>query len=244
MLPFFKIYNLTIYSYPLLMGVAWAIAYHLVNFLNIRFEIKFEKLKIFFWGCFLSSWLGAKLFFILTSQGLADYSYINSANFWLGGGFVFYGGLIFAFIFYYLFNRMYPQHIDKYYIFIPALGLGHAIGRLGCLLAGCCYGIETDHGFSIHLHGANRVPIQLYESLGLLLITFFILKKLKSEFNIIALYLLLYSVLRFVLEFYRGDGIRGVWIVGLSTSQIISMVIVAGMSINLALRAWRKSVAN
>jgi phosphatidylglycerol:prolipoprotein diacylglycerol transferase len=117
--------------------------------------------------------------------------------------------------------------------FAPALALGHAIGRIGCFFAGCCYGKESSLPWSVIFNDENSLavigvhlhPTQIYETIGnFLLFTFlkFYGRKKRRTGMIFAVYLIIYSVLRFVVEIFRGD-YRGIQYVGLSISQVISM---------------------
>ena len=91
MLPFFSIGTYTIYTYPLAMGVAVGFLFEYLKFKNNEHRIIPTKLMfLFFTALILFSFLGAKAFFIITSK---DSSLIKSQSFWLGGGYVFYGGL-------------------------------------------------------------------------------------------------------------------------------------------------------
>jgi phosphatidylglycerol:prolipoprotein diacylglycerol transferase len=115
---------------------------------------------------------------------------------------------------------------------LPAVTLGHAIGRVGCLLAGCCYGKETNMWWGIQLHGSHRHPTQILESLGLFLIAL-ILIKTRPSLKSFALYFIGYGVLRFGIEILRGDTIRGTWGI-LTPSQWISFgLIFLGIGIML-----------
>jgi phosphatidylglycerol:prolipoprotein diacylglycerol transferase len=129
--------------------------------------------------------------------------------------------------------RKRPQYRYLLDFVVPAIPLFHFFGRIGCFLAGCCFGIESSFGFTFNhsivdeANGINRFPVQLLEAFINILL-FFILdvfrrKKLFKQ-NIIYLYLLLYSFARFFIEFLRGDVYRGFFFV-LSTSQIISILI-------------------
>lgn len=158
------------------------------------------------------------------------------------GGMVFYGGLLGALGAGALYCKLRKISIgdfsDCYAVAIP---LFHVFGRLGCFLAGCCYGIESEFGFTAtealveSCNHVNRFPVQLLES-GLNLILFAVMlilfskKVMKS--SLIFVYLFLYSIIRFVDEFFRGDIYRGIWL-GISTSQWISIVlfIVSGVII-------------
>jgi phosphatidylglycerol:prolipoprotein diacylglycerol transferase len=125
-------------------------------------------------------------------------------------------------------------------VFAPGIALGHVIGRLGCFLAGCCWGTETTVPWAVvftdpfaaanvgtplnqHLH-----PTQLYESGAELLILMAILvfEKKGRPFpgRTFWGYMLAYAISRFIIEFYRGDP-RGM-VYGLSTSQFISVLLV------------------
>ena len=123
-------------------------------------------------------------------------------------------------------------------LILPSVALAQGFGRIGCFLAGCCYGVETDSAFSVTFHdsayapnGVALFPSQLVSS-GLDFIHFAVLcviaKKNKTPGRIGALYLIFYSIGRFCIEFFRGDLLRGS--VGtLSTSQFISIfVAIAG----------------
>lgn len=157
------------------------------------------------------------------------------------GGQVFYGGLFGGIGAALLFAKITRLEDFSGYTDIMAAGvpLFHFFGRIGCFLGGCCYGIESDFGFTTHnalissANGVNRFPVQLFEAGFCLLITAFILRlsrceKLKGK--LFHIYLFTYAIGRFVLEFFRGDSYRG-FLLGLSTSQIISVVIIISVTI-------------
>lgn len=115
---------------------------------------------------------------------------------------------------------------------VPAF---HLCGRIGCFMAGCCYGIETDHPWAVRYTNfidgcavtALRIPVQLMEAGGelvmaALLIVLFCRKQMVGR--LMYVYLLGYPVMRFVLEYYRGDWDREIGY-GLSMSQIVSVVL-------------------
>ncbi len=115
----------------------------------------------------------------------------------------------------------------------PAVALFHAFGRVGCFLGGCCYGIEADYGITFtdaltpSANGVPRVPVQLYEAafeLALFVALWRLLATEKLKGKLMLLYLTVYPVGRFILEFLRGDMYRG-FLFGLSTSQIISIIL-------------------
>ena len=121
---------------------------------------------------------------------------------------------------------------------IVGLPLGHAVGRIGCFLAGCCYGRPTNLPWGVtftnphslvapELLGVPLHPTQLYESVANLLL-FFLLAKLYTKPHkdgmILLLYVACYSFLRFTIEFFRGD-YRGAFVLGLSPAQCIAILI-------------------
>lgn len=160
------------------------------------------------------------------------------------GGLVYYGGLIGGIIagVIVIKAKKYPA-ADITDCAAPAVALFHAIGRIGCFLSGCCYGIESDFGFIYNTaliesaNGVRRFPVQLFEA-GLELIIFLVLWRLleakKQKGRLFLIYLLIYSVGRFFLEFLRGDDYRG-FIFGLSTSQFISVLLFAAAGVGLIL---------
>ncbi len=153
-------------------------------------------------------------------------------------GSVFYGGLFGALILTRIFIRKVSKSETKkndfYDIFAITIPLFHVFGRIGCFLGGCCYGKESSFGFIAEnnplvpeLGGIRRFPVALAEALGNLLIwalLMFLWKKKKTNGMLTDIYLCIYSVLRFNLEFLRGDSIRGIFL-GLSTSQWISLAV-------------------
>ena len=224
MLPIlYQNHDLVIYSYPLLMGFGWGVAYQ-IFFASA--EVKTQFAQILFWGIFVCSWIGSKIFFYLTTDSLQDQQILTQASFWTGGGFVFYGGFVFAMLFLAIYKLLrLPLNLNTLWAMLPAVTLGHAIGRIGCLLAGCCFGKETHLWWGIELHGAYRHPTQALESIGLILVSVFLLKS-KRSLSSFAIYFLGYGFLRFSIEILRGDEIRGLW--GYFTpSQWISLILIA-----------------
>lgn len=184
--------------------------------------------------------VGAKLLLLVV-----DFDYYSSnprelLSMFRSGG-VFYGGLIVAVAvaFWYMRRAKLPLWTTTD-AFAPGIALGHVIGRLGCFMAGCCYGRPTSAPWAVRFTNplaAENVgtpldvplhPTQLYEAGAELLILVLLLatERRGRPFpgRTFWAYLLLYAVSRFVIEFYRGDprGAIGMF----STSQVISLVLV------------------
>ena len=155
----------------------------------------------------------------------------------MSSGFVFYGGLIggllcflFAGKFHHIDSRPYITHLI---FLIPWI---HGFGRIGCFLAGCCYGIPYDGPFAVQFpedslapSDTTLFPVQLVEAICLLIlaIVLAVLDLKKSYSHTIAIYFIVYGILRFLLEYVRYDAVRG-HLLALSTSQWISLGFVVG----------------
>lgn len=164
------------------------------------------------------------------------------------GGSVFYGGLIGGLIagFIYIKKSKMPLELttDCAAVSIP---LFHGISRIGCFLGGCCYGVEWEHGITFknslveQANGVPRVPVQLFEAAYDILLfaaLLILINKNRLKGKLLALYLLLYAVGRFTLEFWRGDDYRG-HLLGLSTSQIIAVLMFVGSGVFLIIKSKR-----
>ena len=142
-------------------------------------------------------------------------------------------------------------------LFAPPLAVAHAFGRVGCFLAGCCYGAPLAHGGVcyppaswpymdqltkgwISRDAVTSLPmhaVQLYEATGNLLLAgglFLLWRRSPASGTVAAAYAVGYAVMRFTLEFFRGDSIRGEW-AGLSTSQWLSLALAGA-----GLTAWQR----
>ena len=179
---------------------------------------------------------GAKVLYILVSLKKLDYRIIfksmKNFNYFISSGFVFYGGVIggaFALLFV---KKIHKIDVKSYIpVIVPGLCIAHAFGRIGCSLAGCCHGKLTTGNlyfrYSNSIAAPNNVklfPVQGIEAFFVFLIgiTCFIIVLKNLKFNVLYLYISVYAILRFILEFFRGDAERGFFFF-LSTSQIISI---------------------
>lgn len=164
------------------------------------------------------------------------------------GGSVFYGGLIgmiLVSLCYVRKKRLSRDYID---LTAAAIPLFHAWGRIGCFLGGCCFGIESSFGFVYHnspvaeANGVRRLPVALFEAAfnaALCIFLFVCFRKKKYRGRLLNIYLYAYPLWRFGIEFFRGDAYRGfLW--GLSTSQWVSILLVAVNTAALLVRARKK----
>lgn len=170
-------------------------------------------------------------------------------------GIVFYGGLIGLLVTYHIVVSKTKQsiHIDTINILVVTIPLFHSISRIGCFLGGCCYGIECNGLLSVlyttdifgEVVTARRLPVQLIEALFNFALFLYLLLLLRRDDwkrqNILERYLIIYSVFRFILEFFRGDIIRGI-IAGVSFSQVISIGIWVAIIVRIKLRKNREDI--
>lgn len=155
------------------------------------------------------------------------------------GGLVFYGGLIGAVLGAFIYCKQYKMpFLPLMDIFAPLIPFVHGMGRIGCFLAGCCYGKEY-HGFgSVQfpeneliptLDDVPRVPVQLIEAglnFVIAAVLYILMKRGKMKTGqLMGIYIVYYTVVRFLMEMLRGDDVRGS-IGGVSTSQIISIILI------------------
>jgi phosphatidylglycerol---prolipoprotein diacylglyceryl transferase len=248
----FRIGPFTLHTYGLLIstGVLLAIALA-VRQARREGEDPQQMLDLAFY-LLLASIVGSRLLYVLLFY--RDYFSHPWAIFKLWeGGLVFYGGFVLAFVVGIWYLRRHRLSLWKTAdIWAAPLALGHAIGRLGCLAAGCCYGrparipwavIFTDPQ-SLAVLGVPLHPVQLYEAFAnLLLFLFLFLYRPYRRFEgqIFWLYALLYSVIRFGLEFFRGDE-RGFLIPSyLSVSQGLSILLAVGSLVMLSRLGKRKT---
>ncbi len=241
MFPYFEIFGKTIGMYAICAVVGFFVALCVCTKLAKPIGMSVEDVIITFLILLGGLLIGGHLLYGITQIDEVIKS-IEANRFELKhlkdvfGGNVFYGGFIGSVIALKLYSKCKKsmakkEFIDIYAVCVP---LFHAFGRVGCFLAGCCYGVECELGF-IAPHnaampgfgGVRRFPISLVEC-AFNIIVFVILlnlyKKQKFSGKMIYVYMLIYPVGRFIFEFFRGDLIRGIYL-GLSTSQWISIIL-------------------
>ena len=172
----------------------------------------------------------------------------------IGNGFVVYGGIIGGIIGAVIYSRIKKIRFLQYFdLVMPSVALGQAFGRIGCFLAGCCYGRETDSWCHVVFtesmiapNGVKLIPTQLISSGADLLhclVLLWIAKRAKGDGQVGGFYLIFYSIGRTLIELLRDDP-RGA-VGGLSTSQFISLfILLAGVAmVVICGRRGKKSVA-
>lgn len=236
----FKIGSFEMASYGLMTALGYAAAaWYLVRKLK---EIQLDKDT--FWNlifiAFVGALAGSKLLYIIVSWPLLGDTLAQKLtnivqNFRYG--FVFFGGMIASVgaLVWYIRKKKLPLLSTADFL-IVGLPLGHALGRIGCFLAGCCYGRPTSSPLGVvftnpdtlvppELRGIPLHPTQLYESAGNILLFIWLhyaYKKKHKPSSILLQYVTGYAAMRFIIEFFRGD-YRGAYILGMSPSQALAV---------------------
>lgn len=238
----FKIGPLTVYTYGLMIAIGIIAAFYVAEKRAAKLNMDagyLEKITLY---ALVFGFLFSKILYAITrfDEIVADPSILWS----LSEGWVVYGGIIGGLVGGWICCRIHHQNFLAWFdLMIPEVALAQGFGRVGCFFAGCCYGIPVEWGIvfpanSLAPAGIPLLPTQLISSV-LDFILFFILLYVakKKTFNgqVGAWYLILYSVGRFILEYFRGDLVRGS-IGTLSTSQFISIfTIIAGIAMLVVL---------
>ena len=235
----FNIGPITVYTYGVLLAASYLLGLRLA--MSRAKARGLDASRVLDLGIYIiiAALVGAKLLLLVVDFDQFRRSPAELLTLARSGG-VFYGGLILAVLvaFWYIYRHRLPFWTTCD-VFAPGIALGHAIGRFGCLFAGCCYGRETSVPWAITFRDPfaaanvgtplNRPlhPTQLYEAGAELLILGVLLwterKGRPFAGRTFWLYMLLYAVSRFIIEFYRGDE-RGM-VFMFSTSQFISLLL-------------------
>jgi phosphatidylglycerol:prolipoprotein diacylglycerol transferase len=219
----FEFQGFPLYTYGLLLAAAYLLG---LQFAIVRARSRgLDQNRVMDLGIWIivSALIGAKAMLVIVERDRFEWTVAELVNLFRSAG-VFYGGLI----------------TD---VFAPGIALGHIVGRLGCLLAGCCFGRQTDVPWAVTFTsefaarqsgtplGVPLHPTQLYEAGAELLILILLLAMERRGRPFAGRtfwsYMLLYAVSRFIIEFYRGDSRGLIDLVGmsLSTSQFVSLLI-------------------
>ena len=232
----FKIFGFEIHTYGVFIATAFLVCTCLAIYLGEKEGINKDIIFDFIFYILIFSIIGARVFYVLINYPFYIKHPINILKIW-EGGLVYYGGLIFAVFAVIFYKKKYPE-IKLFQIgdiLLTVLPLGQAIGRFGCLSAGCCYGKPCSLPWAITFTNPEslapvnipRHPTEIYHSLAniLIFLILFTIIRNKRKFlgEITVLYGMLYSIGRFTVEIFRGDPRGHIFI--FSTSQLISIVI-------------------
>ena len=238
---------INLYTYGVLLAAAYIIG---LQYATVRARARgLDANRVMDLGIYIiiSALVGAKLLLIIVDF---DHFRQDPLTILRSGG-VFYGGFILAVSVAFWFVRRHAMPLwTTCDAFAPGIVLGQAVGRIGCLMAGCCYGKPTELPWGITftntLAAANvgtplevsLHPTQLYESGAALLILGILLFIERRGHGFAGRtfwsYLLLYPMARFIIEFYRGDP-RGTVFDIVSTSQFVSLLLIPASIVMLVI---------
>ncbi len=225
-----------------MIGIGVILAYIMAEIRAKKKGLNHDRIFMLTIFCLIFGAIGSKVLFVLTNleNVIADPASLLN----LSDGWVLYGGIIGGIFGGWLYCRIKKMNfLDYFDIAIPSVALAQGFGRIGCFLAGCCYGNETDSAFSVTFHNSDfapndipLIPTQLMSSafdFALCLILIFVASKMIKRGIVCGTYMTLYSIGRFIIEFFRGDLQRG-HVGVLSTSQFIAIFIcLAGVIVTI-----------
>jgi phosphatidylglycerol---prolipoprotein diacylglyceryl transferase len=256
----FRIGDFPINTYGVLLALGMLLALFVASRLAVRDGLPRERIYDLGLWTLIGGLVGSKVLMYFVEDNVQ----VFSLDFLRSGG-VYYGGFIGGFLALVFLIKFYKLPFWKVAdAFAPGVALGQAIGRQGCFAAGCCWGKPTDSAFGVHFtekaHEFTGVPIyrddgsnlflhptQLYESIAMLIVfgaLIYLHKKKKFDGQVLIAYGIIYSIVRFTVEFWRDDP-RGdlfglTTATGLSTSQIISVIVAVGAIVFMIVR-YRKA---
>lgn len=238
----FHIGPLTIRMYGLFVAIGMLIGLQYVVVMGRKKNIPDTLIMdMGFWSV-VAGLVGARLMYVLLNWRYYAANLFDIVKIW-EGGLVYYGGVIAGILAAVFFLRRHRE-IGLWAVFdlvAPGLALGHFFGRIGCFFAGCCYGAPCELPWSVTFSdpaslaplNAQLHPTQLYEAIGTAAI--FVILHLFSRRSpragyVTAAYLALYGIVRFSLEYFRGDD-RGAFLAGFSPGQVISLILILSAAV-------------
>jgi phosphatidylglycerol---prolipoprotein diacylglyceryl transferase len=260
----FRIGNFPITTYGIFLAVGMLLALIVASRLATRDGLSKDRIYDLGLWTLVGGLVGSKILMYFVEPDVQ----LLSLDFLRSGG-VFYGGLIGGFLAFVLCARIYKLPFWKVAdAFVPGLALGQAFGRQGCFSAGCCWGKPTMLPWGVHFteagHEYTGVPIvygdgsacylhptQLYESFIMLAVfgvLFYLHRRKKFDGQVLIAYGIIYAIVRFSIEFLRDDP-RGdlfglTTMTGLSTSQLVSIIVFIAAVVFMFLRLRKMSNRN
>jgi len=228
--------SFNLYTYGLFVALGFLTAMQVSKINAKPHGMSAEIITDIFFVILLSALVGARLLYVIINFNSYKDNLLGIFQIW-NGGLVFFGGFIAAVaacaIYFKKNNLKIFQTAD---IIAPGIALGHAVGRIGCLFAGCCYGKVCDLPIAIKFTNSDSLaplnvflhPTQVYSMISNLIIFFTLLwlqKRKKFDGMVFLIYIILYSLFRSIIEFFRGD-FRGDFIFDfISMSQGIGFMV-------------------
>jgi phosphatidylglycerol:prolipoprotein diacylglycerol transferase len=260
-----RIGNFPITTYGVMLALGMFLALFVAARLAVRDGINRDRIFDLGLWTLLGGLLGSKILMLFVDENyrgniwnIFSLDFLRSGGVYYGG---FIGGLVTVAVLMYFYRLNFWKVSDA---FAPGVALGQFFGRQGCNAAGCCWGKATDlpwgvqfsplghdytgvqiydeHGGPLHLH-----PVQLYESFAMLAVfalLYYFHRRKKFDGQILIMYMIFYPLIRFTIEFFRDDPRGNLFglpeLTGLSTSQIISLIVALAAIIFLFIKSKKK----
>jgi phosphatidylglycerol:prolipoprotein diacylglycerol transferase len=211
----FELFGFQVYWYGILAAAAFLVAFGTASRRAPRVGIRSEDVFNLAPWIIIGAVVGARVLYVISywDKEFAGRPWTQIFN--MRSGLVYYGGLIGSSLGTIIFCRKARLPLWRMAdVMAPSIALGHAFGRVGCFMTGCCYGRPTDLPWAVHFpkehwtHGIGVHPTQLYESsLNFLFYMFlaWLYRRRKFDGQIFAIYLIGYALIRAFVEFFRGD---------------------------------------
>ena len=229
----FSIGPLTVRWYGVMAALGFLAAAMLIQYNRKEAKLTSDQAANLVFIAMICGVLGSRIFYVIQffdefRNNLGDIIRIDK------GGLVFYGGFILATIALFVYSKMAKLDFLKVFdVTTPALAMGHAFGRIGCFLNGCCFGTVTDSCFGVKYPlyseaymkypDAALHPVQVYEAIFNVIlcgILIYLIRKVRYKGVAVGFYFVSYGIMRFVFEFFRGDNAR---IAGFTIAQYIGV---------------------
>lgn len=233
----FRVGSLEVRSYGVMIVLGFALAVWWSMRVAPRYKVPPEQILDMVFFTALAGILGARFVFVVSHWGEFVREPLRVLYFW-EGGLSFHGAFLGGALAVALWTRRWgTPFLQMADVLAPGVALAYAIGRIGCFLGGCCYGVPTDlpwacsfrDPFHPHLHTPPSHPTQIYASLANLLL-FALLTRMQSPPHppgkVFWAYVALYGVYRFVVEFWRIGATSSVVALGLSAAQWVSLLMI------------------
>ncbi|MBN1297983.1 prolipoprotein diacylglyceryl transferase [bacterium] len=246
----FSIGPFTVHSYGTMIVIGFLMGLLVIRIRASQVNISKDLMMDLAFGLLIAGFIGAKFFYwlVIPSSFVADARLLVSDPLGfiknLGNGFEFFGGIASGVFYFLWYSRR--HHLDRSTVLdllTPSVPLAHAFGRIGCFMAGCCYGRQCSASWAVtfndpHTLAPRGVPIhptQIYESVLLFILTAALLRFDRQIKRIpgrmVSVYILGYTIIRFIVEYFRGDNRGQLPGTILSGTQIIALCIAAGATI-------------
>jgi phosphatidylglycerol:prolipoprotein diacylglycerol transferase len=248
----FQIFGFQVYWYGILAAAAFVVGFSTASRRAPRAGVKSDEVFSLAPWIIVGAVLGARMLYVISYWDKEFAGRPLTAIFNMRSGLVYYGGLIGASLATIIFCRRQKVPLWRMAdVMAPSIALGHAFGRLGCFMTGCCYGKPTDLPWAVHFpndhytKGIGIHPTQIYESslnflfyVGLA----WIYRRRKFDGQVFSVYLVGYAIIRTVTEMFRGDYTQ-FYLGGIATpGQTVSIIIlVAGLALWWKQRSERVS---